>query len=89
MINENSRKWWELAGLSIASLLVYLDFAKELHWFKKWRRVLKWNAPYSQLFVGGEYNVSYNCLNRHLSTPRKNKAATIWEGESRVYMLSQ
>ena len=55
--------------------------AKELHWFKPWDTVLKWDPPYAEWFVGGKLNVSYNCLDRHLSTPRKNKAALIWEGE--------
>jgi acetyl-CoA synthetase len=53
----------------------------ELVWFKRWTRVLKWEEPYSKWFVGGQLNVSYNCLDRHLDTPRANKAALIWEGE--------
>jgi acetyl-CoA synthetase len=32
-------------------------------------------------FVGGKINISYNCLDRHLTNWRKNKAALIWEGE--------
>ncbi|MBI3364716.1 MAG: acetate--CoA ligase [Ignavibacteriae bacterium] len=55
--------------------------ADELDWFKKWDRVLVWEYPFAQWFVGGKINVSYNCLDRHLSTWRKNKAAIIWEGE--------
>ncbi len=55
--------------------------AKELHWFKKWKKVLVWDPPFAQWFVGGKINVSYNCLDRHLTTWRKNKAALIWEGE--------
>ncbi|MBI2166185.1 MAG: acetate--CoA ligase [Chloroflexi bacterium] len=55
--------------------------AQELHWFKKWDRVLEWNPPFAKWFLGGKLNVSYNCLDRHLDTPRKNKAAIIWEGE--------
>lgn len=57
-------------------------FAKELHWFKKWRTVLNWKPPYAKWFVGGKINVSYNCLDRHVTNHRKNKAALIWEGES-------
>ncbi len=56
-------------------------FAKELHWYKKWKKVLDWKAPHSKWFVGGKINVSYNCLDRHITTTRKNKAAIIWEGE--------
>ncbi|MDE3057752.1 MAG: acetate--CoA ligase [Bacteroidota bacterium] len=55
--------------------------AEELVWFKKWTTVLKWKLPIAQWFVGGKINVSYNCLDRHLTTWRKNKAAIIWEGE--------
>src|SRR2546426_6676288 len=55
--------------------------AEELHWFKKWDRVLEWNCPWAKWFSGGQINLSYNCLDRHLQTWRKNKAALIWEGE--------
>ena len=55
--------------------------AEELHWFKKWDKVLEWNSPFAKWFVGGEINISYNCLDRHINTWRKNKAAIIWEGE--------
>ena len=43
--------------------------------------MLKWEEPYAKWFVGGQLNVSYNCLDRHLGTARANKAALIWEGE--------
>src|SRR5579872_6671906 len=56
--------------------------AEELSWFKKWRKVLEWKAPFAKWFVGGKINACYNCLDRHLSTSRKNKAAIIWEGEN-------
>ncbi|MBD0335238.1 MAG: acetate--CoA ligase [Cyanobacteria bacterium Co-bin13] len=54
---------------------------KELHWFKKWDTVLDWQPPFAKWFVGGKINISYNCLDRHLTTWRRNKAALIWEGE--------
>jgi acetyl-CoA synthetase len=53
--------------------------ASELHWFKKWDTVLEWNCPWAKWFVGGQINLSYNCLDRHVETWRKNKAAIIWE----------
>src|SRR2546423_577337 len=53
----------------------------ELHWFKKWETVLTWEPPHAQWFVGGKINISDNCLDRHLGTWRRNKAALIWEGE--------
>jgi len=55
--------------------------ASELHWFKTWDTVLKWEPPHAEWFVGGKTNISYNCLDRHLATWRRNKAALIWEGE--------
>lgn len=58
------------------------EAAGELHWFKKWDHVLNEdNAPFYKWFEGGTTNLSYNCLDRHLSSWRKNKAALIWEGE--------
>ncbi len=55
--------------------------AKELHWLRKWTKVLDWKLPYAKWFVGAKLNASQNCLDRHLETPRANKAAIIWEGE--------
>jgi acetyl-CoA synthetase len=55
--------------------------AEDLDWFKKWDTVLEWNEPFAKWFVGGKINISYNCLDRHLTTWRRNKAAFIWEGE--------
>lgn len=55
--------------------------AKELEWFKPWKKVLRWTPPFAQWFPGGQINASYNCLDRHLRTWRKNKAAILWEGE--------
>ena len=59
----------------------WAEVAENLHWFKKWDTVLKWEAPHAEWFVGGRINASYNCVDRHLTTHRKNKAAIIWEGE--------
>ena len=59
----------------------WAEQADALHWFKRWDKVLEWNEPFAKWFVGGRTNVSYNCLDRHLGTWRKNKAAIIWEGE--------
>ncbi|MEM1169303.1 MAG: acetate--CoA ligase [Cyanobacteria bacterium P01_H01_bin.35] len=53
----------------------------ELDWFQKWDKVLDWQPPFAKWFVNGKINISYNCLDRHLSTWRRNKAALIWEGE--------
>jgi len=56
--------------------------AESLGWFKKWDTVLEWKQPHAKWFVGGKLNVSHNCLDRHLTTSRRNKAAIIWEGET-------
>src|SRR5579864_6022980 len=53
----------------------------ELVWFKPWKKVLQWKEPFAKWFVGGQLNLSYNCLDKHLGTPTANKAALIWEGE--------
>lgn len=55
--------------------------AEELHWFRKWDTILEWNLPHAKWFSGGKTNIAYNCLDRHVETWRKNKAAIIWEGE--------
>ena len=55
--------------------------AGELHWFEKWDKILEWNPPWAKWFVNGKINVSYNCLDRHINTVKKTKAAIIWEGE--------
>ena len=60
----------------------WADFAeRNLHWFKKWSKVLEWEPPFAKWFVGGTTNMSYNAIDRHLTSARKNKAAIIWEGE--------
>jgi len=61
-----------------------------IEWFKKWDKGYEWdpNKVEFKMFRGGKLNVSYNCLDKHIKTARKNKAAIIWEGddpkESRV-----
>jgi acetyl-CoA synthetase len=54
---------------------------QELHWFTPFTKVLEWREPFAQWFVGGQTNVAYNCLDAHLTTHRRHKAALIWEGE--------
>ena len=59
----------------------WADQAGELDWFRKWTKVLDWKPPHAQWFTGGQINVSFNCVDRHIDTARRNKAALIWEGE--------
>jgi acetyl-CoA synthetase len=56
--------------------------AEELHWFHKWDRVLDWsNPPFAKWFVGGQLNVSYNCLDRHVEAGLGERVAFHWRGE--------
>jgi acetyl-CoA synthetase len=55
--------------------------AKAIDWFKPWSKVLEWNIPWAKWFVDAEVNASYNCVDRHLQTWRRNKAAIVFEGE--------
>ncbi len=59
----------------------WAGIAQELHWFKPWDRVLEWQLPFAKWFVGGQLNLSYNCLDRHVAAGRGDKAAILWEGE--------
>jgi len=59
----------------------WAGFASELEWIRPWDRVLEWNPPDARWFVGGRLNASVNCVDRHVRTTRRNKAALIWEGE--------
>ena len=59
----------------------WAEQAGELEWSKPWSKVLDWNPPWAKWFVDGKLNASVNCLDRHVRTARRNKAALIWEGE--------
>lgn len=60
---------------------------KNLTWFKKWDKILEWSfeKPEIKWFIGGKLNASYNCLDRFINTPTRNKAAIIWEMDSGGY----
>ncbi len=59
----------------------WASFAEQLVWKKKWDKVLEWNPPDAKWFVGGKLNITESCLDSHIKTDRRNKAAIIWEGE--------
>jgi acetyl-CoA synthetase len=66
----------------------WAEQAENLEWMKKWDTVRSWDPPNCKWFEGGKLNVSVNCLDRHVDSWKKNKAALIWEGEpgeQRVY----
>ncbi|HVZ17161.1 MAG TPA: AMP-binding protein, partial [Terriglobales bacterium] len=76
---ENPDKFWS-------------SIARDLHWFKPWNTVLEWDCPWAKWFVGGQTNLSYNCLDLQVAKGRGNKTAIIWEGEPgeiRTYTYSQ
>jgi len=67
--DENREGFWE-------------QQAKRLHWAKPWDQVLDWsNAPFAKWFVGGELNIAYNCVDRHVEAGIGDKVAIHWEGE--------
>lgn len=57
------------------------EMAKEVEWYKPFDKVLEWNQPFAKWFVGGEFNIVHNCLDRYMKTGRKNKVAYIYESE--------
>ena len=59
----------------------WAEQAEDFEWIRPWDEVLRWDPPWAEWFVGGKLNVTANCIDRHLRTWRRNKAAFIWEGE--------
>ena len=59
----------------------WAEVAEELHWFRKWDKVLEWNFPYAKWFVGGKTNITYNALDRHIKNGKGDKIAYIYVDE--------
>jgi acetyl-CoA synthetase len=59
----------------------WAEQAERLHWMKPWDRVLDWDLPFAKWFVGGQLNVSDNCVDRHVEAGGGDKVAYHWEGE--------
>jgi len=59
----------------------WTEQARALDWFKDWDKVLEWDLPFAKWFIGGQLNVSYNCLDRHVEAGHGDKVAYHWEGE--------
>ena len=55
--------------------------AELLTWSTDWSTICEWHLPYAKWFLGGQLNVSYNCLDRHVEAGRGDKVAFYWEGE--------
>ncbi len=77
--NANDPAIYERAAADLEGF--WAEEAKRLDWFRPWDKVLEWNPPYAKWFVGGQLNVSYNCLDRHVKAGRGDKVAYYWEGE--------
>src|SRR3989304_8657119 len=77
---EKLRQEWEKSIKNPQEF--WAEKAKAIDWFKTWDKVLDdSNPPFYRWFSGGVLNISHNALDRHVTTPRKNKLAYIWEGE--------
>ena len=59
----------------------WAEQAKSLDWYKPWDTVLEWDPPFAKWFDGGQINVSYNCLDRHVLAGKGDRVAYYWEGE--------
>jgi acetyl-CoA synthetase len=53
----------------------------DLVWRTPWKTFSEWNLPHARFFVGATLNITESCLDRHLATSRRTKAALVWEGE--------
>lgn len=60
---------------------------KNITWYKKWDKVLEYDfeKPEIKWFIGGKLNASVNCLDRHITSEKRNKAAIIWEADDGSY----
>jgi len=66
---ENLKWFWE-------------EISKDLvEWYKPYKEVLEWDAPWAKWFVGAKYNIVHDALDKHANSWRKNKVAFIFEGE--------
>ncbi len=63
-------------------LAFWANLAKEgITWFKPWTDVYQWNPPFYKWFIGGKLNLSYNAVDRHLDSWKRNKVAIKWQPE--------
>ncbi|MGH3630518.1 MAG: AMP-binding protein, partial [Sciscionella sp.] len=83
-------EWYERADADREAF--WAEQAERLSWTQKWDKVLQWDAPFAQWFVGGKLNVAYNCVDRHVEAGNGDRVAFHWEGEpgdSRTITYSQ
>ncbi len=78
--NTNDRSLYEEAEADYEAF--WARQARELvTWSKDFDTVLEWDLPFAKWFVGGELNITYNCLDRHIEAGNGDKVAYHWEGE--------
>jgi acetyl-CoA synthetase len=81
-ISVQSKRFEQLSTQALADIeKFWAEQAKELEWDRHWEQTLIWDPPFARWFSGGLLNASVNCLDRHISSETRNKAAIIWEGE--------
>jgi acetyl-CoA synthetase len=87
----NVKKWMDKHGIKDLDELLeksqdlewfWAEMAEELvEWYKPYGKVLEWNPPFAKWFVGAEYNIVHDAIDKHVKTERKDKVAYIFEGE--------
>ncbi|MGD1839124.1 MAG: acetate--CoA ligase [Nitrososphaeraceae archaeon] len=82
-ISIEGKKFFDIQNNALSNIEKFWEEqAKNLLWFKKWEKPLEWNPPFAQWFKDGKINASINCIDRHINSNTKNKAAIIWENEN-------
>jgi acetyl-CoA synthetase len=77
--NVKADAYEEAAGDRLA---FWAKQAERLAWAKPWDQILDWsNPPFAKWFIGGELNIAYNCVDRHVEAGHGDKVAIHWEGE--------
>ncbi|HZU06341.1 MAG TPA: acetate--CoA ligase [Chloroflexota bacterium] len=89
-INPIVRRWQQEAARDPEGF--WARAAEQLPWFRRWDRVFEWDPPTFRWFIGGQTNLSYNCLDHHVARGWGGHAALVAEtewGERRVYTYAQ
>jgi acetyl-CoA synthetase len=89
--NTNVKKWMDEHNIKTVDELYkkaenwewfWEEISKDLvEWYKPYDKVVEWNAPWAKWFVGAQYNIVHDALDKHAKSWRKNKVAFIFEGE--------
>jgi len=89
--NTNVKQWMEKHNIKTLDELYkkggdwqwfWEEISKDLvEWYRPYKKVVEWNPPWVKWFVGAEYNIVHDALDKHVKTWRKNKVAFIYEGE--------